>query len=75
MENVVLLEDRLQEISCKADQIGTIAFCAANASFAPEECEQLLDDVLYGIKNLSEQIGKELNALTIDVLRDKGLIL
>lgn len=75
MENVIVLEDRIQEISCIADQIGSIAVCAANVGFKPDECERILDDVLYGIKHLSDQISNELNNLTIDVLRDKGLIL
>ena len=60
MEEKVGLENKIVSVSCKADQLGTIAWVAASAAFAPEQCEKILDDVLYGIKALSEQISADL---------------
>lgn len=68
MEDLTL-EDKIFEISTKINQIGTIAFVAASASFEPSKCEAILDDVLYAIKNLSEQISNELDDICIKDLR------
>lgn len=55
------LEDKLIELSCKADQISAIAFCAINASMTSAELRVMyVDNVLYGIESLCEQISAEL---------------
>lgn len=64
---VELLEDRLNEISCKVDQLGTIAWVAASSDFAPEQCEKILDNVLFGIRALSEQISADLEKIISEV--------
>ncbi len=57
------LEDKIMEIASMADQIGTIAFCAANVSFDPDKCEMVLDDVLSGIENLCKKLSDDLITL------------
>jgi len=57
------LEDKIMDISCMVEQLGTTAWAAASASFCPEKSEKILDAVLYSIKSLSERIVMELDAL------------
>lgn len=73
MENVTL-EDKILEITAKVDQLGTVAWVAASASFAPDKCEKILDEVLCAIKNMSEQISNELDSICIDYLKQEGVI-
>lgn len=61
MEEKKPLEDKLLELSCKADQISAIAFCAINTSMTSAELRAMyIDNVLYGIESLCEQISAEL---------------
>ncbi len=61
MNKKELLEDKLLELSCKADQISAIAFCAIHASMASAELRIMyVDNVLHGIESLCEQISTEL---------------
>ena len=57
------LEDKILDVSYKVEQLGTIAWVAASASFDPEKCEKILDAVLYSIESLSKQIVMELDEL------------
>lgn len=59
-------EEKLTEISCKVERLGTTAWAAASASFRPEKSEEILDAVLYSIKSLSEQIASELDKIIVD---------
>lgn len=57
------LEDKILDVSYKVEQLGTIAWVAASASFDPEKCKKILDAVLYSIESLSKQIVIELDEL------------
>lgn len=39
------LDDKLLDVACKVERLGTIAWVAASASFSPEKCEKILDAV------------------------------
>lgn len=63
MKEKELLEDRLLKLSSKADEIGAIAFCAANTSIVPKMYRTYIDNVLHGIESLCEQIADELETI------------
>ncbi len=56
-------EDELTEISCMVERLGTTAWAAACASFAPEKSEETLDAVLHSIAGLSEHISEKLDKI------------
>lgn len=66
------LDDKLLELSCKVDEIGAIAFCAANSSITTEKCRMYLTGALHGIISLSEQIASELYDISFDLSEGKG---
>ena len=66
-EPKIPLDDRLLELSAKADQLGSIAWIAANSTFNPEKCGAIYNDVLYGINSLSKQLSAELERMAVEV--------
>ncbi|MCM1166481.1 MAG: hypothetical protein NC299_13545 [Lachnospiraceae bacterium] len=57
------LEDKIVEISCKVERLGTVARVAANSSFTSETPQKALNDVLYCIQDLCKLIAGELDSL------------
>lgn len=66
-------EYKIGEIQNKVERLGTVAWVAAAASFSPDKCEQILDDVLYAIKNMSEQICSEIDTLCDEMPEQEGV--
>lgn len=72
MEDKQSLDNKLLTLSCKVDEIGAIAFCAANASITDEMSKMYLTGALHGIKSLSEQIATELYDIYFDLSEGEG---
>lgn len=64
---------KLYEIRCAVEELGTVAWAAAAGSFIPEKCEQILDDVLYAIKNMSEHICGKIDTLSDELSEMQGV--
>lgn len=61
-----MIAEKIDEISCIADAIRTIAFCLEQSSVDLER-DNRKHDVFLGIKKLGEVLGKELDTLAQDI--------
>ncbi len=64
MEEKTRLDDKIIELAALAEQIGSIALCAANTTVPEQRRELTRANAMRGIANLSEMLSDKLVALS-----------